>query len=49
MPDLAISSIDDVLTDLRRITDVCDLPILVDADTGFGQALSTFKEQQSPL
>ena len=36
MPDLAISSIDDVLTDLRRITDVCDLPILVDADTGFG-------------
>ena len=36
MPDLAISSIDDVLTDLRRITDVCNLPILVDADTGFG-------------
>jgi methylisocitrate lyase len=36
MPDLGINTLDDVLTDLRRITDVCDLPILVDIDTGFG-------------
>jgi methylisocitrate lyase len=36
MPDLGISNLDDVLTDIRRITDVCDLPLLVDVDTGFG-------------
>ena len=36
VPDLGISNLDDVLTDVRRITDVCDLPLLVDADTGFG-------------
>ncbi len=36
MPDLGISNLDDVLVDARRITDVCDLPLLVDADTGFG-------------
>ena len=36
LPDLGISSLDDVLTDIRRITDVCALPLLVDADTGFG-------------
>jgi methylisocitrate lyase len=36
LPDLGISTLDDVLTDTRRITDVCDLPLLVDADTGFG-------------
>ena len=36
MPDLGISSLYDVLTDIRRITDVCDLPLLVDVDTGFG-------------
>jgi len=36
MPDLGISSLDDVLTDIRRITEVCDLPLLVDVDTGFG-------------
>jgi methylisocitrate lyase len=36
MPDLGISDLDDVLIDVRRITDVCDLPLLVDADTGFG-------------
>ena len=38
LPDLGISSLDDVLTDIRRITDVCDLPLLVDADTGFGSS-----------
>lgn len=36
MPDLGINTLDDVLTDVRRITDVCDLPLMVDIDTGFG-------------
>lgn len=36
MPDLGVSTLDDVLIDVRRITDVCDLPLLVDIDTGFG-------------
>jgi methylisocitrate lyase len=36
VPDLGISNLDDVLVDIRRITDVCDLPLLVDVDTGFG-------------
>src|ERR1700739_2577806 len=36
VPDLGITGLDDVLTDVRRITDVCDLPLLVDVDTGFG-------------
>jgi methylisocitrate lyase len=36
LPDLGISNLDDVLIDVRRITDVCDLPLLVDVDTGFG-------------
>src|SRR5471030_1020283 len=36
LPDLGISNLDDVLTDIRRITDVCTLPLLVDVDTGFG-------------
>jgi methylisocitrate lyase len=40
MPDLGISTLDDVLTDVRRITDVCSLPLLVDADTGFGGAFN---------
>src|SRR5882672_11925892 len=36
LPDLGITNLDDVLTDVRRITDVCSLPLLVDVDTGFG-------------
>ncbi|NNE56780.1 MAG: methylisocitrate lyase [Hellea sp.] len=40
MPDLGISNLEDVLIDIRRITDVCDLPLLVDADTGFGGAFN---------
>ena len=36
LPDLGINTMDDVLTDIRRITDVCDLPLLSDIDTGFG-------------
>src|SRR5262249_6199855 len=36
LPDLGISNLDDVLVDVRRITDACPLPLLVDVDTGFG-------------
>ena len=36
VPDLGITTLDDVLTDVRRITNICDTPLLVDADTGFG-------------
>ncbi len=36
LPDLGISGLDDVLTDVRRITDICETPLLVDVDTGFG-------------
>ncbi|ADP14964.1 methylisocitrate lyase 1 [Achromobacter xylosoxidans A8] len=36
LPDLGINTMDDVLTDVRRITDVCDVPLVVDIDTGFG-------------
>ncbi|HEI9728565.1 MULTISPECIES: methylisocitrate lyase [Serratia] len=36
LPDLGISTLGDVLTDIRRITDVCPLPLLVDVDSGFG-------------
>lgn len=39
LPDLGISTLEDVLIDVRRITDVCDLPLLVDADTGFGASV----------
>jgi methylisocitrate lyase len=38
LPDLGISGLEDVLTDIRRITDVVDLPLLVDVDTGFGSS-----------
>jgi len=40
IPDLGITSLEDVLTDLRRITDVTDLPVLVDMDTGWGGAFN---------
>ena len=36
VPDLGITTLEDVLTDVRRITNICDTPLLVDADTGFG-------------
>ena len=38
LPDLGISNLDDVLTDARRIVDVCNLPLLADVDTGFGNS-----------
>jgi methylisocitrate lyase len=47
MPDLGISSMDDVLTDIRRITDVCALPLLVDADTGWGGAFNIARTVRS--
>ena len=40
VPDLGISTMDDVLIDVRRITDACALPLLVDADTGWGGAFN---------
>lgn len=40
IPDLGITTMEDVLTDLRRITDVTTLPILVDVDTGWGGAFN---------
>jgi methylisocitrate lyase len=40
LPDLGISSMDDVLVDIRRITDASELPLLVDADTGWGGAFN---------
>ena len=38
LPDLGISGLEDVLVDVRRITDICDIPLLVDVDTGFGSS-----------
>ncbi len=40
IPDLGITTMEDVLTDLRRITDVTSLPVLVDIDTGWGGAFN---------
>ena len=40
MPDLGISSMEDVLVDVRRITEVTTLPLLVDIDTGWGGAFN---------
>src|SRR5580698_9719398 len=47
MPDLGISTIEDVLTDVRRITDASSLPLLVDADTGFGGAFNIARSIRS--
>lgn len=47
VPDLGISTLDDVLTDVRRITDVCSLPLLVDVDTGFGGAFNIARTVKS--
>ncbi len=47
LPDLGISGLDDVLVDVRRITDVCDLPLLVDVDTGFGGAFNIARTVKS--
>ncbi|WP_257387383.1 methylisocitrate lyase [Tahibacter caeni] len=47
MPDLGISTMEDVLTDIRRITDVCPLPLLVDVDTGWGGAFNIARTVRS--
>ena len=47
MPDLGISTMEDVLVDIRRITDVCDLPLLVDIDTGWGGAFNIARTVRS--
>ena len=47
IPDLGISTMDDVLTDIRRITDNCPLPLLVDADTGWGGAFNIARTVKS--
>ena len=47
LPDLGISTLDDVLTDIRRITDVCSLPLLVDVDTGWGGAFNIARTVRS--
>jgi methylisocitrate lyase len=47
VPDLGISTLDDVLTDVRRITDACPLPLLVDIDTGFGGAFNLARAVRS--
>ena len=46
LPDLGISNLDDVLTDARRITDICPLPLLVDVDTGFGSSARTVRSME---
>lgn len=47
VPDLGITTLEDVLIDVRRITDACDLPLLVDVDTGFGSAFNISRTVKS--
>jgi methylisocitrate lyase len=47
LPDLGITTLEDVLIDTRRITDATSLPLLVDADTGFGSALNIARTVRS--
>src|ERR1700704_5860776 len=47
VPDLGITTLDDVLTDVRRITGVTQLPLLVAADTGFGSAFNIARTVRS--
>src|SRR3954469_17096947 len=47
IPDLGISTLDDVLIDIRRITDTCSLPLLVDVDTGWGGAFNIARAVKS--
>jgi methylisocitrate lyase len=47
VPDLGISALEDVLIDVRRITDACALPLLVDADTGWGGAFNIARTVRS--
>ncbi len=47
IPDLGITSLEDLLIDIRRITDVCELPLMVDVDTGFGGAFNIARTTRS--
>jgi methylisocitrate lyase len=47
VPDLGITTLEDVLVDARRITDITNLPLLVDADTGFGSAFNIARTVRS--
>uniref|UniRef100_A0A7C4L095 2-methylisocitrate lyase n=1 Tax=Bellilinea caldifistulae TaxID=360411 RepID=A0A7C4L095_9CHLR len=47
VPDLGITTLEDVLMDTRRITDACSLPLLVDVDTGFGSAFNIARTVRS--
>jgi methylisocitrate lyase len=49
MPDLGISTMDDVLIDVRRITGISDLPLLVDVDTGWGGAFNIARTVRSMI
>jgi methylisocitrate lyase len=49
LPDLGISTMDDVMTDVRRITDATDVPLLVDTDTGFGGAFNIARTVKSMI
>lgn len=49
LPDLGISTLEDVLTDVRRITDAVDTPLLVDIDTGFGGAFNIARSIKSAI
>ncbi len=49
VPDLGISTMDDVLTDVRRITDITELPVLVDIDTGWGGAFNIARTIRSMI
>jgi methylisocitrate lyase len=49
VPDLGITTMDDVLTDVRRITDITDLPVLVDIDTGWGSAFNIARTIKSMI
>ena len=40
LPDLGIINLEDILQDVRRITSVVSIPVLVDMDTGFGSSLN---------
>ena len=49
IPDLGITTMEDVLTDLKRITDVSELPVLVDVDTGWGGAFNIARTVRSMI
>jgi methylisocitrate lyase len=49
VPDLGITTMEDVLTDVRRITDITDLPVLVDIDTGWGGAFNIARTIRSMI